>query len=229
MPTTAGQTIPRRRATGLRDTLLLLARECDHQRVGRGPRRRRERYGDEPRGAELREFVREERATRRDDHGNPVRTIENRQGWQAESDRLADWFLGLHPAVQRRITVFVARCPDRGCLLGRVFRRGDPRGSVRYVWLGVTGSGRGTAGIVNWAWDGYRGSKEHMVVGCSHGTGNIEFGDLEGMFEALDFPPLRDRVDANWLRHFSEPVQRGYARRTLIPTDTQWKAWSAGA
>ena len=91
------------------------------------------------------------------------------------------------------MTVFVVRCPVKGCLLGRVFRRGDPRASVRYVWLGVTWTGRGTTGLLNWAWDGGRGSKHFMVMGCTHGTRNVEFGLLLGMMEALDFPCQSDR------------------------------------
>jgi hypothetical protein len=27
-----------------------------------------------------------------DEHGNPIWTLEHRREWQAESDRLADWF-----------------------------------------------------------------------------------------------------------------------------------------
>jgi hypothetical protein len=122
------------------------------------------------------------------------------------------------------MTVFVVRCPIQGCLLGRVFRRGDPRAAVRYVWLGVTWARRGTAGILNWGWDGGRGSKEFMVAGCTHGAGNVEFGLLFGMMEALDFPQSNQPED--WLHHFEEPIQRGYARRTLILPDRHWGTWA---
>lgn len=135
--------------------------------MGRGPRRPRLRFRDEPGGASTRAFVRREDTephNARDERGHPIRTLENRREWQAEADRLADWFLALHPATQRKMTVFVVRCPAKGCLLGRVFRRGDPRAAVRYVWLGVTWTGRGTAGILNWAWDGGRGSKDFMLA-----------------------------------------------------------------
>lgn len=195
--------------------------------MGRGPRRQRFRFRDEPDGARTREFVRREETSplnARDEQGHPIRTLENRREWQAEADRLADWFLTLHPAVQRKMTVFVVRCPVKGCLLGCVFRRGDPRAAVRYVWLGVTWAGRGTAGILNWAWDGGRDSKDFMVAGCAHGSGIIEFGLLHGMMETLDFPPSGQPED--WLHHYEEPIRRGYARRTLIVPDTHWKAWT---
>lgn len=195
--------------------------------MGRGPRRERLRFRDEPDGARTRAFVRWEESEPynvRDEHGHPIRTLENRRAWQAEADRLADWFLGLHPATQRKMTVFVVRCPEKGCLLGRVFRRGDPRAAVRYVWLGVTWTGQGTAGILNWAWDGGRGSKDFMVAGCTHGTGNVEFGLLLGMMEAIDFPGPGQPED--WLHHYEEPIRRGYARRTLILPDMHWKAWT---
>jgi hypothetical protein len=47
---------------------------------------------------------------------------------------------GVLTGKRQKMTVFVVRCPVKGCLLGRVFRRGDHRGfgTVRYVWLGVT-------------------------------------------------------------------------------------------
>jgi hypothetical protein len=170
-------------------------------------------------------YVREERLEEpRDPDGRPLRTVANREAWQAESDRLADWFLTLQPSVQKKLTVCVVRCPTKGCLLGRLFRRGDPRGTVRYVWLGVTWSGRGTAGIVNWPWDFDRGYKDFMVVGCSHGTGNVEIGLLTEMFEALDFRPADSPDD--WLQNFHEVVQRAYARRTVILPDSHWKAWA---
>ena len=121
------------------------------------------------------------------------------------------------------MTAFVVRCPVKGCLLGRVLRRGNPLAAVRYVWLGVTWTGRGPAGILNWAWDGGRGSKDFMVVGCDHGTGNVEFGLLVGMMEAVEFPsPSRP---ADWLHHYEEPIRRGYARRTLVPPGTHWTSW----
>lgn len=195
--------------------------------MGRGPRRPRLRFRDEPRGDRIREFVRQEDIEPynvRDEQGHPIRTLENRREWQAEADRLADWFLALHQATQQKMTIFVVRCPAKGCLLGRVFRRVGPRGSVRYVWLGVTWTGRGTAGILNWAWDGGRGEKEFMVAGCRHGTGNVEFGLLLGMMEALDFPAQGQPED--WLHHYEEPIRRGYARRTLVLPDTHWKAWT---
>lgn len=122
------------------------------------------------------------------------------------------------------MAVFVVRCPVKGCLLGRVYRHGNPRGTVRYIWIGVTWANHRTAGIVNWAWDGYRGSKEFMVVGCSHGTGNVEFALLEGMVEALEFPPAT--APGEWLRHYDEPIRRGYARRTLILPHASWKSWT---
>jgi hypothetical protein len=159
----------------------------------------------------------------RNENGNRLHTMENRSEWQAEADRLAGWFLALHPAVQRKMTVCVVRCPVKGCLLGRLFRRGDPKGAVRYVWVGVTWSGRRTAGIINWAWDGGRGSKDFMVVGCEHGVGQVTIeGLLYGMFEAADFP-RSDRPE-EWLHHYDEPIQRGYARRTLVLPDTHWMA-----
>ncbi|WP_410676887.1 hypothetical protein [Amycolatopsis sp. cmx-4-68] len=194
--------------------------------MGRGPRRQRVKFRAEPEGATTREFVRREKVdplNARDEHGNPLRTLENRHTWQAESDRLADWILTLHPATQRKMTAFVVRCPIKGCLLGRVYRRGSPETGVRYLWLGVTQAGRGTAGFLNWAWDGGRGSKEFMVSGCKHGTGNVEIGMLLDMAEALDFPPPSTQDD--WLRHYSDPVQRGYARRTIVLPDTHWQAW----
>ncbi|MFD8496007.1 hypothetical protein [Amycolatopsis sp. NPDC059657] len=158
----------------------------------------------------------------RDEHGNPLRTLENRRSWQAESDRLADWILALYPATQRKMTAFVVRCPVKGCLLGRVYRRGSPKTGVRYLWLGVTWAGRGTAGILNWAWDGGRGSKEFMVTGCNHGTENVEIGMLLSMMEALDFPPPLTHDD--WLRHYPDAVQRGYARRTIILPEAHWQS-----
>ncbi|MGH3757147.1 hypothetical protein [Actinophytocola sp.] len=175
----------------------------------------------------MREFVRREGAEPynvRDGHGHPVRTLGNRRECQAESDRLAGWFLGLHPTTQRKLTVFVVRCPVKGCLLGRVFRRGDPLAAVRYVWLGVAWARGGTAGILNWAWDGGRGSKEFMVTGCAHGGGNVEFGLLHGMVEALDSP--QSTAPQEWLHRYDEPVQRGYARRTLMLPDTHWQTWT---
>jgi hypothetical protein len=192
--------------------------------MGRGPRRQRFRFRDEPDGARIRAFLRQEETTpynARDEHGHPIRTRDNRRAWQAEADRLADWFLDLHPAAQRKITVFVVRCPRKGCLLGQVFRRGLSDGGARYVWLGATWTGRGAAGIVNWAWDGYRGSKGFMIASCDHGFGNVEFGLLEGMVEALEYP--RQAPPDEWLHHYDPPIRRGYARRTLILPDTNWR------
>jgi hypothetical protein len=147
--------------------------------MGRGPRRSRERFRDGVDGARIREFARREAAELsnvRDQNGHPIRTLQNRRNWQDEADRLADWFLGFHPSMQRKMTVFVVRCPARGCLLGRVFRRGDPRAAVRYVWLGVTSSGRRAAGILNWAWDGGRGSKDFVVAGAAMELGQWSSG-----------------------------------------------------
>ncbi|MFE5565099.1 hypothetical protein ACFQ68_08910 [Amycolatopsis japonica] len=194
--------------------------------MGRGPRRERLRFRDEVNGARTREFARREEAdpiNTRDGNGQPIRTLDNRRRWREESERLAKWFSDLHPVTQKKVTAFVVRCPAKGCLLGRVFRRGDPRSGVRYVWLGDSVSGRDAAAIVHWAWDGGRGSKDFMFASCRHGTGRIQIGLLMDMAEALDFPPPSSRSE-DWLRHYEEAVQRGYARRTIIVPDTQWTA-----
>jgi hypothetical protein len=130
--------------------------------------------------------------------------------------------LNLHPATQKRLTAFVIRCPTKGCLLGRVFRRGDPKARIHYVWLAQARVGPNSAAIVNWAWDGGRGSKEFTLASCRHGTARVEIGLLQGMIEALDFPPPSPPDD--WLDRYETAIRRGYVCRTIIASDTDWTA-----
>lgn len=193
--------------------------------MGRGPRRERVKFRESPQGARTREFVRRDEAdpvNMRNRDGQPMRTLENRRNWQEASERLAVWFSDLHPAAQKRLTAFVIRCPMRGCLLGRVFRQGDPKARIQYVWLARAHAGQNSAAIVNWAWDGGRGSKEFMTTSCRHGTARIDIGLLQGMIEALDFPP--SSPTQGWLNHYEMAIQRGYARRTIVASDADWTA-----
>jgi hypothetical protein len=73
------------------------------------------------------------------------------KGQHAEASRnAAAWLGGLSGATQARMQVLEIRCPATGCRLGQVYRFPLSGGGERFLFVGVTRSGRRHEGFLNW-------------------------------------------------------------------------------
>lgn len=174
---------------------------------------------------------------------------QERAFWQFKSEELADWVMSRRPQVRKAMSVLSVRCPNRGCLLGQVYKflmkpepppeffkemlrstgRAEEAEKVtapaRYIWIGTTVAGVRKVGILNWAFsDDWRGPKWYVPAGCSHGVCRIVFAwamDCVGLTEGWHH--ALETLEAS---RASAPIelQRGISRRTFHPEAKYWRA-----
>lgn len=132
--------------------------------------------------------------------------------------------LALPDAVSKALNVITVRCPERGCLLGQVFRKPLGGGGERFFLVCWT-KDAAHAGFLNWAFtDDYRTPTVFWTASCRHGVAKLDRAWLQDCVGALrGWKNGRETIE-QFYDQMPADLRKGIRSGVFHPAPAAWRS-----